>query len=374
MKNKILIFCLSTLIILLVVGCASPSAASQPETMNTEVSTEKTAPTEEIVSIPATEVPASAPEINHTDIPIALSENRYGEAADFDSSKVITNESLVGGDRFTFGRFERPFNANAMDTYYPDIDIVNTAVFQDDTWIYGQLSIKELEFNSSKEAEYAVEIDTDLDGKADWLIVSSKPSGSDWTVGNVFIYTDADNDVGGTTPYLTDSPLPEGNGFETLVFDQGNGDDSDAAWVRISPEDPNTIEFSIKRSVLGAPSYFMLNMWAGYSLDPSTFEINDRYTHEEAGAADEGLEYFYPIKAVAEIDNSCRIPVGFQPTGSEAGLCATPQQIAGENEESSSSASGGRACPIAMIQVCDPLEGCWCEPVFVLPNPIITIP
>ena len=56
-------------------------------------------------------------------------------------------------------------------------------------------------------------------------------------------------------------------------------------------------------------------------LFTALFDLNDHFTHEQAGAADPGLEYFYPIKALAEMDNACRMPVGFQPTGEEPGLC-----------------------------------------------------
>ena len=63
-------------------------------------------------------------------------------------------------------------------------------------------------------------------------------------------------------------------------------------------------------------------MWAGTTLlDPKLFDLNDHFTQEQAGAADPGLELYYPIKAIYEIDNSCRMAVGFKPTGKEPGLC-----------------------------------------------------
>jgi len=69
----------------------------------------------------------------------------------------------------------------------------------------------------------------------------------------------------------------------------------------------------------------MVGVWAGNeSLNPATFDLNDSLTHEQAGAALPDLELFYPIKALAEIDNTCRLNVGFTPNGSEPGLCAIP--------------------------------------------------
>jgi len=361
----------SYLVILPAIILAACSAPASPQT---------TASTEEAVAateMPVGDAPVDAPpteiSITHNDIPVNLPETPNGVAADFDSSKVLPSDSLVGGDRFTFGRFERPFNANTMDIYFPEIDIINTEAFQDETWIYGRLLIKDLTAGNSKTAGYAIEIDTTLNGKANWFILSAKPNSTEWSVTGVQIYKDTNEDIGGTSAYLADASLLGGDGFETLIFDQGKGEDSDAAWVRISPNDPNMIEFAVKRAVLENPTRFLINMWAGNSLNPAMFDINDRYTHEEAGAADAGLEYFYPIKAVAEVDNTCRVPVGFQASGNEPGLCATPQQIANEESPLSGSAGAGRACPIGLVQKCDPSDGCWCEPVFSLPQPPIII-
>jgi hypothetical protein len=275
-------------------------------------------------------VGGAPPAIQHEVIPVDLPGARSGQAADFDSSKVIEGKSLIGGDRFTYNRFERPFNAEMMDVYFSQLDIVNTQVFQDDTWIFGRLTLKELAATSSETDKYAIELDVRLNGKGDWLIIANKPESTEWTVRGVKVYQDANRDVGGEFPALTDKNPVDSDGFETLVFDQGQSDDPDTSWVRISPSDPNTIEFAIKKSVLGNPDKFLINMWAGTSLlDPALFDLNDRFSHTEAGAADAGLEYYYPIKAVYEIDNSCRMAVGFQPTGLEPGLCETfiPQQV-----------------------------------------------
>jgi len=290
-------------------------------------------------SAPATEVP---PSVQHTDIPVAAPANTSGKVSDFDSSKVLETKSLIGGDRFTFGRFERPFNANVMDTYFAGLDIVITEVYQDDLWIYGRLYLKELSPSSST-AKYAIELDTNVNGKAEWLIVTDKPSSTEWTVSGVRVYQDANQNIGGEIPALTDKTPVNSDGFETLFFDQGTGENPDTAWVRISPSDPNVIEFAINRAALSNPTQYLINYWAGHDLDPAKFDLNDYYTHEQAGAADAGLPTFYPIKEVAEIDNSCRMAVGFQPTGKEPGLCPYPQKQV-EGDPANPSAPPGMAC------------------------------
>ncbi|MBM2843457.1 MAG: hypothetical protein HW404_1294, partial [Anaerolineales bacterium] len=37
-------------------------------------------------------------------------------------------------------------------------------------------------------------------------------------------------------------PAGTGNGYESLVFDQGIGPDPDAAWIRLSPSNRNARE------------------------------------------------------------------------------------------------------------------------------------
>lgn len=314
-KKKKFIFTAACAMIIML-ACGLPGTAAVTEAPATEAPATDTSATE--VSAPTSEITSA---VQHEVIPVGLPSQQSGQAADFDASNVLTNGSLVGGDRFTFGRFERPFNATTMDVYFSQLDIVDTQVSQDDTWIYGGMLLKGLNNDSSSASQYAVELDTDLDGKGDWLIIAIKPTSTEWTVNGVKVYGDTNNDVGGQLPTLTDK-AQVGDGFETLVFDQGKGDDSDSAWVRISPNDPNMVEISIKKSVVGNPLKYLINMWAGTSLlNPALFDLNDHFTHEQAGAADKGLQNYYPIKEVFEIDNSCRMAVGFQPTGNEPGIC-----------------------------------------------------
>src|SRR5688572_20639705 len=313
MKTKNARITFSTLgLIIFVLACGLPSQTDTTDTV-----------TPEIIESTAESSPPADISIQHVVIPVNLPDNQSGQAGDFDASNVLQSNETIGGDRFTYGRFERPFNANTMDVYFSQLDIVDTKVFQDDTWIFAAIVIKDLSASTSTNDKYAVEIDSNLNGKGDWLILGYKPKSSEWTVNGVQIYQDTNQDVGLDLPTLTDQGLiGNGDGFETMIFDQGQGNDPDSAWVRISPNNGNVIEFAIKQFALGSPAKFLINMWAGTSLlDPALFDINDQFTHEQAGAADKGFPIFYPIKEVSEIDNSCRMAVGFQPTGNEAGLC-----------------------------------------------------
>ncbi len=316
-KNfKTAVIMLGAMIIIL--ACGLPGASDATETPATVTSVATETATE--VGAPPTEI--VAPSIQHQTIPVGLPEKGSGQAGDFDSSTILENKTSIGGDRFTYGRFERPFNANTMDVYFSQLDIVDTFVSEDDLWIFGTIKLQAPDASNALSGKYALELDTNLDGKGDWLIVATNPASTDWGVDGVQIFQDANDDVGGEMPTLTDTNLAVGDGFESVVFDQGQGDDADSAWVRISPSDPNSVEIAVKKSVLGDSKKYLINMWAGNSLlDPALFDINDHFSHEQAGAADRGLEYFYPIKEVYEIDSSCRMAVGYQATGKEPGLC-----------------------------------------------------
>jgi len=351
-KKKNFIFTAACAMIIML-ACGLPGTAAVTEAPTTEAPATEAPATE--VSAPPAEITSS---VQHEVIPVGLPAQQSGQAADFDASNVLTNGSLVGGDRFTFGRFERPFNANTMDVYFSQLDIVETQVFQDETWVFGSITVKELNANSSSADKYALELDTDLDGKGDWLITALKPTSTDWAVDGVQIYEDVNNDVGLEMPMLTDENATGGDGFEALSFDQGKGNDPDAAWVRISPDNANIVQISVKQSALGSPSKYLINMWAGTSLlDPALFDINDHFTHDQAGAADKGLEYFYPIKAVSEIDNSCRMAVGFQPNGTEPGICPVP-------EKQGSPVPPNASCPSGTFKFCTQ-QGCFCSPILI---------
>jgi len=60
-----------------------------------------------------------------------------------------------------------------------------------------------------------------------------------------------------------------------VIFNQGQGDDTDLAWARIDPQNPNTVDFAFKQSLAG-PS-FMWGVWADAGLkNPGKFNYNDR--------------------------------------------------------------------------------------------------
>jgi len=259
--------------------------------------------------------------IQHSTVPGEPPELRSSFAADQDSFITSPEKRAPGGDRFTFGRYERPFNGETMDLYFPEIDIQETSSYLDNTWIYFSITVKSRDTIQALSGKYAIEIDADIDGRGDWLLMVTAPASKEWTTDGVEVWYDSNNDVGGSLSVTADTQ-GQGDGYDTKIFDRGAGDDPDLAWARIAPGGPFTIQLAIKSSLLGTNGVYMAGAWAGRDLlDPSLFDFNDHFTQDAAGSPLTEFEFYYPLKAVAEIDNVCRMAVGFQPSGGEPGIC-----------------------------------------------------
>lgn len=281
---------------------------------------------------PPTSIPTTAPTaVEHKTIPGDLPEVQSGVVGDQDSSLTADQKRAPGGDRFTFTRFERPFNAETMDQYFPVVDIQEGLFYEDETWMYAVIALKSDEASRELTGKYGFEIDLNVDGGGDWLVLGSHPTTTEWSTAGVELWFDTNDDVGGDVPTTTDKVPVPGNGYETLVFDANTGGDPDMAWMRVSPSEPNVVQIAVKREILAGDKDYMVGLWAGTDdLDPALFDINDHFTHEQAGTSMTELENFYPIKQISELDNTCRMAIGFQPTGSEPGLCPLPPTVAGE--------------------------------------------
>lgn len=299
-----------------ILACNVPGSATEVPTLQVPVTGPTTA-----VNTPTQQPPTEIP-IQHQVFPVSLPVDRSSHAGDYDSSVTAAEKKSNGGDRFTFERFERPFNTSTMDIYYPNLDIIDTFVYQDDTWLYGTIQVVDRSAVNASPYRFAMQLDVDADGKGDFLVIALNPPSTDWTTNGVQVFEDANRDVGNLTAMFTDENATSGDGFELLVFDQSKGNDPDVAWVRVSPQNQNIVELAVKRSILNNTFIFMVDMWTGHgTLNPALFDYSDHFTHDQAGAADPGFPTFYPIKSVYELDNSCRMAVGFQPTGSEPGIC-----------------------------------------------------
>ena len=281
------------------------------------------APTAEAqAAAPATVGPQEAPAIQHTNIPASPPASGGEKWGDHSTASSNNAARALLGDDFSEGKFERPYNANTMDVYFPQLDIDGAVVHPEDaTWVYAIISMVGRDANNSFTGQYAIELDLDRNGRGKFLVVVDRPASADWTTEGVRVYTDANVDIGGVKPVIADSGGAASDGYEVVLFDQGAGDDPDLAWSRLDPGDPNNIQIAYKQSLLGGVTKYTAGIWVGTQLDPAVFDYNDHFTYEQAGAANSEIKNFYPIKGLSEFDNTCRQAIGYDATGLEPGIC-----------------------------------------------------
>ena len=276
-------------------------------------------PVPEASSTPEPPVPTATTEIVHL--------TRPGEPLYLDSqlirdcdtgSRTDPGEAAdigLGCDRWDDNYIERPTDIEGQ-VYFGDVDIVRARLGYFGDWFYTQIEVfgdQSTAFQSpgvlaaqtqSQDVSYVIEIDLDLDARGDILIIVTNPQAGDWSVAGVQVWFDTNDDVGGgTAVYADGSP---GNGYETLLFDSGEGDDPDLVWARLSPEGDNLIEIAFKNALLDGITHFEWWGWAvGGEVDPALFDYVDSYAED----------------AIFEIDNTCGWIFGGLPREDLANMC-----------------------------------------------------
>jgi len=237
-------------------------------------------PTEELP--PATETPVpTATQIVHT--------LRPGEPGwihrwfyDTDSSITASQKKAPGGDVYYENYYERPFSETEM-IYQPDIDIQKAEVSSDDNFFYFTIYPNGLNPQSGDlTGTYGAEIDTDLDGRGDFLFLCAQPNQNEWAVEMATAYKDGNNDVGGAIPGGAEAPH-SGNGYEQEIFSLNLLSDPDALWCRKAPGSELKINIAVKKSLAQYPTLFA---WGTLILkgqtDPTLFDFNDHFTGHPA--------------------------------------------------------------------------------------------
>ena len=130
---------------------------------------------------------------------------------------------------------------------------------------------------------------------------------------------DENGDVGGPQPLIADAGF-EGSGYDTLVELEGNK----AAFARLAPDDPEAVQIAVSCSLLDNPIEFLWGAWADNGLKNATlFDYNDTMGPSEAGSPI-NTDVDYPLKALYNLDNTCRLPYGFEQMGAVVpGMCIT---------------------------------------------------
>ena len=226
-----------------------------------------------------------------------------------------------GGENFDQNQFERPFTSGVMD-YLADLDITSAEFARSGDWAFVNLIMAGTNPAGGMKGVYGIEVDSNMNGRGDFIIFVVNPTGTTWSSVGVKTYEDTNQDVGGRVVVTSDN-YP-GNGFETLLFDEGYTGDPDAAWARINPSNPSAVQLVFKYRLIRNNDKYMWGAFAGLPemLSPAWFDYDDHFTHAIAGSPLSELTNYYPLKAFFGWDNTCKWVVGMlNPKGTEPGLC-----------------------------------------------------
>lgn len=306
MKRKSHLFFAFAALILILQACNLPGE-SQP--------TETPAPPA-VASSTSESPPAETPGVQHQNIPVSAPDAK--PYPDVDSSGTAPEKRAPYGDTYELNRLERPFTQDM--TYIPDMDIASFGISEDGEWYYVSIALVGKNPNNSLGIHFGVELDTNLDGFGDFLVLAVPPYLEDWTAENIAIYADTNRDTGGNSAARSDAPF-SGNGYDDLIHSLAEdvGGDSDLAWVRINAGPNATVQFAFKKSWAGEA--FMFGVTADGGLkDVSMMDYADRFTESEAGSPVR-RNAFYPLKALYAVDNTCYQAFGFKPSGYEPKIC-----------------------------------------------------
>lgn len=338
--------CFFLVIMFLLAGCNIPQNTGTAQTQTMSALATTVAETQAALAVPPTQPPANTP-LPPTEMPPPPPEPTATQQLPPTATAIVhqlfpaepgalgywiydrenestANEKRAGGsDVFFSNLFERPFTSQEM-AYRPDVDIIRADLTLDANFIYILITLQGVNpATGTLSAAYAVEVDTDLDGRGDFTFWAFPPHTTQWDTPGVRGYTDTNNDVGGNVPLNADAPPYSGNSYDKLIFSVEIPGDPDLAWARISPANPAQIQIAFKKSAINSATF----LWGVIADDgwkaPDKLDYNDQLTLAEAGSPLISLAE-YPLKDLALVDNTCRIAQGFTPTGSEPGICLIP--------------------------------------------------
>ncbi|MFU8826081.1 MAG: hypothetical protein ACNA70_01170, partial [Brevefilum sp.] len=241
---------------------------------------------------------------------------------DTNASLTASGGYVNSGDDYIANLYERPFTEGEM-VYRPDVDINKTEISEDNTFYYVTIYPNGTHPEGGLQAAYGVEIDEDLDGRGDLLVIADRPSSAQWDIAGLSVWRDSNNDVGGQS-ILRPNDNYQGDSYDQELFSITMLTDPDAAWARVSQGSPVSVTIAFKKSLVNR-STFVWGVWAADALlDPSLFDHHDHFTQAEAGSP-YASHSTYPLKALNLIDNTCRETYKFEATEPIRGLCHTPE-------------------------------------------------
>ncbi len=223
--------------------------------------------------------------------------------------------------------YERPFNVVETNiVYLYELDILSAGLGCDENYCYVAIELGGVNRDTSQlDGTYCVELDVDIDGRGDYLILAYPGLTTSWANGTVTILEDANNDVGGPIPLHPDQNASGLDGYDTTLFTVNVNSDPNLVWARLSPDAFNVVQFAFKRTLLDGTNGFMWGAWASSGNVPIwEQDLNDFFRDVHANISTVWFNNFQ-LAELSALDNTCRMAYGFAPTGQEPGLCLTSE-------------------------------------------------
>ncbi len=288
-------------------SCQSTPTAMAP-VQKTEELPETPLPTEANTPLPtmadATIIPTQINHLVQPGDPTYASDQRIRDCNTGERAAMGVDTLIgYGCDDWNISMVERPADS-ANGSYIAEQDIVFAQFGSDKNWIYSKLEVFG-DLNDAINGWVAIELDFNLDGDGEIVILARIPNSSEWTVENVSIWEDTDDDVKGLDAIYPDQT--GGNGYETLLFDSGLGSDPDLGWVRISPGSSSVVEIAIKAELVPDNKKFAWWTWiSGYELEPMNMEIVDHLDDEATWNVDNTCGWIFNSKPSKMLPNICK--------------------------------------------------------------------
>ena len=101
-------------------------------------------PTPEVQATEAlqmSDTPEPTATIEHKSMPGEPPSGTHSGMTDANSSGTAGEHRANAGEYFDQNLYERPFNADSMDTYYPDLDIQKATLIRSGDWVYVTITL-----------------------------------------------------------------------------------------------------------------------------------------------------------------------------------------------------------------------------------------
>jgi hypothetical protein len=217
---------------------------------------------------------------------------------------------------------ERPFSSN-QDKRYLNVDIDKVYVGADDTFFYLAIDVFGYGFT-----QIVGDPDTEGNEMNDYFGYEvNNPSGQGsagtWRQGEVRVWEDSDESVGGTDPLLAEGPI-DTNGYDNLYWELGNTSTEyntvpDGAWARVRGDDGTIVELAVRHTLFSNPAQAAMRAWVSQGAQ----DVSIYYYHDKRNSLTHGSPYpdhqDSPPANVYEIDNSSGVGVFISPDGSISG-------------------------------------------------------